>query len=330
MLKRPRRNRKSESTRMLCQETVLLPSDLIMPFFVLEGENREENISQFPGILRLTADKVVQKARTLHKKGVQAIALFPVVPADEKSDDAKYALDPDGIIPKALKLIKKELPNLSIVTDIALDPFTLHSHDGILNKDGDVDNDKTVEILQKMAVLHGRYGADFVAPSATMDGRTAALRRGLDKANLPNVGIVAYTAKYGSCLYSPFRDALSSGLKRGNKLTYQLHPANQKQALREAELDEEGGADVLMVKPALYYLDIIAKFKESSSLPIAAYHVSGEYAMVMAAHEAGYLDARKTFLEALISIKRAGADMIFTYATEIVLDTIIASPLAIH
>ncbi len=313
---RPRRNRKSAAIRNLCKENVLLSSDLIMPYFLLPGEGKEEAIASFSGIKRLSIDNIVKSASILHQKGMQALAIFPVVDRADKDEKASAALDEKSALIKAISILKKEVPNLLVITDIALDPFTVHGHDGVLDKTGYVDNDETLKILAKMAVLHAQHGADFVAPSATMDGRVETLRSSLDLAGFYNTGIISYTAKYASCLYSPFRDAVGSGLKTGNKLTYQLSPANSGEALREALIDSAAGADVLMVKPALYYLDIIAKIKEISNLPIAAYHVSGEYAIIVAAHEKGLVDARRAFIEGLTSIKRAGASMIFSYATE--------------
>ncbi len=319
MLKRPRRNRKSAAIRNLCQETTLLPQDLVVPFFVVEGTNQRQEISSMPGIERLSIDLLVKEAEKLHRKGIQAINIFPFNPKEKKDLFAKEALNEKGIIPKALKILKKELPSLCVITDIALDPYTIHGHDGIANENQEILNDETVLILSQMSLLHAECGADIISPSDMMDGRVEAIRKALDASGHTNVNILSYTAKYASSLYTPFREALGSSLAFGDKKTYQLNPANIREALLEAMLDVEEGADMVMVKPALYYLDVIAKMKEQIHIPICAYHVSGEYAMVMAAHEKGYLDAEKVFYEALLSIKRAGADFIFTYAAPQVL-----------
>lgn len=314
MLKRPRRNRKTAAIRSLCQETILTPQDFIMPFFVLEGENRNETNPSLPGLFKLSADQIVKKAEDLHKKGVPGILLFPIVDAKNKDATGQNALDEKGILPKAIELIKKEIPSLCVMCDVALDPYTSHGHDGIIDESGYVLNDETVEVLAKLSLLFAKSGADFIAPSDMMDGRVAAIRKHLDKEKFQDVGILAYTAKYASSLYGPFRDTLKSHLQIGDKKGYQMDPRNIKEALREAALDEEEGADALIVKPALFYLDILSKIKESSHLPVCAYHVSGEYAMVLAAEEKGYIDAEKAFLESLICIKRAGADFIISYA----------------
>ena len=322
MLNRPRRNRKTSSIRSLVEETFLRPEDFVMPFFVLPGEKRREEIVSLPGVARLSMDYVLLEAEKLHKRGVPAIAIFPVIDPSEKDAEGSAALSEDGIVPRAVQLLKKEIPSLCVIADIALDPFTSHGHDGLVNEHGYVMNDATVEVLAQMAHLFAAAGIDYVAPSDMMDGRVGAIRKKLDAHQFHDVGILSYTAKYASSLYAPFRDALGSSPKFGDKKTYQMNPANCREALLEAVLDTEEGADILMVKPALFYLDIIAKIRETSHLPIAAYHVSGEYAMVMAAHEKGYLDAPKVFYEALLSIKRAGADFIFSYATPQVLDFI--------
>lgn len=319
-LKRLRRNRKTAAIRDLCAQTQLMPSDLIMPYFLLPGENRHEEIATFPGIAHQSVDHVIRSATKLYEKGMRACAVFPVMQKSEKDPLGSCGFGKNNPIAAAVKALKKELPDLAIVADIALDPFTDHGHDGVLDSFGYVDNDKTVALLAKLSILYAESGADFVAPSATMDGRILAIRKALDEAGFYNTSIISYTAKYASALYGPFRDAVGSALKNGNKLSYQLNPANFSEALLEAAVEEAEGADILMVKPALYYLDVIAKMKERTDLPIAAYHVSGEYAMVMAAHEKGYLDAEKVFLEALLSIKRAGANMIFSYATEMLLN----------
>ena len=322
LVMRPRRNRKTSAIRSLVEETTLKPQDLVAPFFLIPGSNRKEAISTMPGIERLTIDHLLKESEKLHIGGIPAIGLFPVIGKENKDSQASYALNPDGLIPQAVQLLKREIPSLCVITDIALDPFTNHGHDGIVDDSGDVLNDKTVLLLAQMALIHAQAGADIVAPSDMMDGRIGSIRRYLDRHHYQNVGILSYAAKYASSLYGPFRDALGSQLSFGNKKGYQMNPANVREALREASLDEEEGADMLMVKPALYYLDVITQLKAQSHLPICAYHVSGEYAMVMAAHEKGMLDADSVFLEALLSIKRAGADFIFTYAASRVLPLI--------
>lgn len=320
MLKRPRRNRRSPAIRSLIEETTLQPSDLVVPFFVLPGENQHEPIPNLPDISCLSINSIVKEAEKLHKKGIPAVLLFPVVPDGNKDHEGNYALSKNGIVPSAIATLKKEIPSLCVIADLALDPYTSHGHDGLVGKNHEVLNDTTVKRLAEIASIYACAGADFIAPSDMMDGRVGAIRKKLDQDGLENVGIIAYTAKYASGLYRPFRDILNSAPKFGDKKTYQMHFANVREALLEAQLDEEEGADILMVKPALFYLDVIAKMKEATHLPISAYHVSGEYAMVMAAHEKGYLDAPKVFHEALLSIKRAGADFIFTYAVNHVLD----------
>lgn len=312
MLKRPRRNRNTPAIRSLCQETYLRPQNFIMPFFVLPGEKKKEEISSLPGVYKLSKDEIVKEAFRLHTAGVPAIVLFPV--GVQKDSKGSGALELSGPVPEAIRFIKKEIPSLCVMADVALDPYTSHGHDGIVNEKGYVLNEKTIEVLSEMALVLAESGVDFVAPSDMMDGRVKAIRQALDSHSYQDVGILSYTAKYASSLYGPFRDALGSKLQFGDKKTYQMNPANVREALREAMLDEEEGADALMVKPALFYLDVIAKIKEATTLPLCAYHVSGEYAMVMAAHEKGYLNQEQAFLEALTSIKRAGADFIISYA----------------
>jgi porphobilinogen synthase len=319
MIKRPRRNRKSPAIRALVEETILRPEDLVAPFFLIEGVNERQEIAQMPQVARLSLDHVLTEAEHLHAQGIQAIALFPVIDPNKKDPEGSVALREDNLIARAIQTLKKEIPSLCVITDIALDPYTSHGHDGLLNEQGDVANDPTLQVLSQMALMHAQAGADIVAPSDMMDGRVGAIRKHLDNSAFHQVGILSYTAKYASSLYSPFRDALNSGLRTGDKKSYQMNPANAREALLEAALDAEEGADMLMVKPALFYLDIIAKLKTHTHLPIAAYHVSGEYAMVMAAQEKGYCDAAQVFYEGLLSIKRAGADFIFSYAVPQVL-----------
>lgn len=320
MLKRPRRNRKSSSIRALVQETYLRAEDFVVPYFLIEGTGKKEPIPSMPGIYKYTPDFLLKEVELLHKKGIPAIALFPTYPAEKKDFAGSLALDPRGLVPKTLLLLKKEIPSLCLIADVALDPYTSHGHDGIPNTEGEILNDETLKILTQAAILYAEAGADFVAPSDMMDGRVGEIRRGLDLKDFSQTGIISYTAKYASCLYSPFRDILQSHVKFGDKKSYQMNPANSREALLEASLDEAEGADALMVKPALFYLDVIAKMKERFSLPICAFQVSGEYSMVRAGEEKGILDANKVFLESLMSIKRAGADFIFTYAAPFILD----------
>lgn len=312
--RRMRRNRQTSALRSLIEETTFSPTDLVAPFFLLEGENKKVALP-LPDISALSTDLLLKEAEMLHGLGIPAICLFPIVPLEKKDGQASFALDSKGIIPTAVQLLKKEIPSLCVIADIALDPFTDHGHDGVVDEKGYVLNDETVVILSEMALLYADAGVDMVAPSDMMDGRICAIRHCLDTHHYYNTGILAYSAKYASSLYGPYREALGSQLKFGDKKTYQLNPANVREALLQATVDEKQGADILMVKPALYYLDVIAKLKEKTLLPICAYHVSGEYAMVMAAHEKGILDANRVFLEALMSIKRAGADFIVSYAT---------------
>ncbi len=314
LLKRPRRNRLSPAVRDLVQENHLRVTDFVVPFFVLPGERRIEPIQSMPPIARMTRDLLLKEIEAYREKGVRAIALFPSIPRQDKDEVGSLAYLPEGLIPSTVMLIKKEFPDLFVICDVALDPYTSHGHDGIVNASGTILNDETVEALKQQAFVLASSGADAVAPSDMMDGRIRAIREHLDQAGLIDTNIISYSAKYASAFYSPFRDALRSSLAFGDKKTYQMNPANVREALLEAKLDEEEGADMLMVKPASLYLDVIHKIKEATHLPIAAYHVSGEYAMVVAAHEKGYLDGPKAFYETLLSIKRAGADMIFTYA----------------
>lgn len=311
---RPRRNRKSSAIRALVQETRLHVSDLICPHFVLEGTNRREGISSMPGIERLSCDLLLNEIHRICELGILALALFPVISNEKKDFLGTYALNPNGLIPSTIRSIKKEFPELCLIVDIALDPFTSHGHDGIIDEVGDVLNDPTLEILTQMALLYADAGADMVAPSDMMDGRVGAIRAVLDKNNFSKVSVHAYAVKYASSFYHPFRDALGSHPKIGNKKTYQLNPANHREALLEASLDAAEGADILMIKPALPYLDIISKVKSTTTLPVSAFQVSGEYAMIMAAAQKGWMVEEDVFWESALSIKRAGADMIFTYA----------------
>ncbi|MDN3508717.1 MAG: porphobilinogen synthase [Candidatus Neptunochlamydia sp.] len=313
-LKRPRRNRKSPAVRSLVRENTLQASDLIVPFFILDGEKCRQPIPSMPQVDRLSVDLILKEAEFLHAQGIPGIALFPVIDPNLKNDRGSEAWNPYSLIPQAIQTIKREIPSLCIISDIALDPFTSHGHDGIVNPKGEIDNDTTLEALVKQAICYTSAGCDIIAPSDMMDGRVKAIREALDKEEYSDASILSYTAKYASAFYGPFRNAIQTSLSFGDKKTYQMDPSNREEALREALIDEEEGADMLLVKPGLPYLDVIFAIKEKSSLPVGTYHVSGEYAMIMAAEEKGFLDAQAIFYESLISMKRAGADFIFTYA----------------
>jgi porphobilinogen synthase len=312
---RMRRMRKQDFSRRLMRETSLTPSDLIYPMFVLEGKGQREPIASMPGIERLSLDLLQQEAKHLASLGVPAIALFPVTEQDKKSLDAKEAYNPDGLAQRAIKAIKDVAPQMGVITDVALDPFTTHGQDGIIDEDGYVLNDRTVETLIKQAQSHAEAGADVVAPSDMMDGRIGAIRQQLEVAGHINVCILAYSAKYASSYYGPFRDAVgsASNLKGGNKFTYQMDPANRQEALHEVALDLQEGADMIMIKPGMPYLDIVREVKDQFGAPTFVYQVSGEYAMHMAAFEKGWLSQEAVTLESLNCIKRAGADGILTY-----------------
>ena len=319
LIKRPRRNRQTPAIRSLVQETLLTSADFVVPFFVHEEEERAP-ISLMPKVFRHSIDSLTQEAELLHAQGVQAIALFPTVPPSLRSEDGQEGWNENSLICRTLEKLKKALPSLCIITDVALDPFTTHGHDGIVNQKGDIDNDQTLNALVKQAQCYAAAGADVVAPSDMMDGRVGVIRSALDSIGKTQTAILAYTAKYASAFYGPFRQAIQTKLSFRDKKTYQMDPANKLEAIREALLDEEEGADMLMIKPALPYLDVISLTKEKTSLPVGAYQVSGEYSMIMAAHEKGCLDAKEALFEALTSIKRAGADFIFTYGAPQILD----------
>jgi porphobilinogen synthase len=315
---RPRRLRKNPAVRRLVREHVLSAADLIQPLFVIDGNGPPQDIASMPGQQRLNIDDLCRACVSLYELGISAVALFPSLENNLKSADGEEALNEETLVLRAVRAVKKAVPEIQILTDIALDPYTTHGHDGVLNADQtDVDNDRTVGILSRMAVLNAQAGADFVAPSDMMDGRIGAIRSELDEAGLTGCGIVAYSAKYNSAYYGPFRDAVGSSRAAGTKLlskaTYQLDPANVRQAERELFLDESEGADILMVKPAGPYLDIIRLAREATTLPVAAYQVSGEYAQIHAAARMGWLDLERCRDESLLAIKRAGADMILTY-----------------
>jgi porphobilinogen synthase len=319
---RPRRLRRTASLRALTVETVLRPANFIAPLFVVEGKGAPEPIASMPGVSRLSIDDLVKECRELAKLGVPGVALFPKLDAKLKDDEGTAALHEDGLILRAVRAVKKDVPELTVMTDIALDPYTTHGHDGLLNvARDDVENDRTVGILVKMAVLHARAGVDLVAPSDMMDGRVLAIRKTMDAAGFTGTGIMAYSAKFASAYYGPFRDAVGSAQAAGthllSKATYQLNPANRRAAIIEATLDAAEGADIIMVKPAGPYLDIIREVRMATRKPIAAYQVSGEYAQLHAAAQLGWLDLVRTRYESLLAIKRAGADMILTYFAKV-------------
>jgi porphobilinogen synthase len=312
---RMRRMRAHDFSRRMMREANLSSDDLIWPVFVLEGDNAVEPIKSMPGVERMTIDRLLPQAERCLELGIPAIALFPVVSADCKSDDAREAWNPEGLSQRTVAALKQRFPELGVITDVALDPFTSHGLDGLIDDKGYVVNDETVDVLVKQALSHVEAGADVVAPSDMMDGRIAAIRQALETEGFPNKQILSYAAKYASSFYGPFRDAVGSAgnLKGANKYSFQMDPANTNEALREVELDLEEGADMVMVKPGMPYLDIIRRVKESFEVPTFAYQVSGEYAMLKAATLNGWLDERAVVLEALTCMKRAGADGVLTY-----------------
>jgi porphobilinogen synthase len=316
---RPRRMRRNPVIRGLVRETRLTPEQLVLPLFVIDGENRREPIGAMPGHARLSIDLIVAHCREAMPLGVGAFALFPAIDSKLKTPDARQALNPDNLLCQTVRAIKKSVPEACVITDVALDPYSSLGHDGLISDAGVVLNDETVDVLAQMAVVHAQAGADMVAPSDMMDGRVAGIRTALDAAGHTDVAILSYTAKYASSFYGPFREALDSAPVDApnvpkDKKTYQMDPANAREASLEALLDQAEGADILMVKPALPYLDIITRLRDATDLPIAAYHVSGEYAMVKAAAQNGWLDERNCMTESLTAIARAGANLIFTYA----------------
>ncbi|MGR9072319.1 MAG: porphobilinogen synthase [Gammaproteobacteria bacterium] len=312
---RMRRMRYSEFSRRLMREASLSSNDLIYPMFVIEGERSREKISSMPDIERLSLDLLLDEADEIHDLGIPAVALFPVTPAEKKSDDAREAFNPEGLIQRAVRALKLRRPELGVITDVALDPFTSHGQDGLIDASGYVVNDETVEVLVRQALSHAEAGADIVAPSDMMDGRIGAIRRALEQNGHANTLILAYSAKYASSFYGPFRDAVGStgNLGGGNKYSYQMDPANSDEAVREVGLDLREGADMVMVKPGMPYLDIVNRVKKEFGVPTFAYQVSGEYAMLKAAAQNGWLDERQTVLESLLAFKRAGADAVLTY-----------------
>ena len=312
---RMRRMRRDEFSRRLMRETNLTPADLIYPVFILEGTQAREPVLSMPGIERLSIDLLVEEAKRIHDLSIPAMALFPVTPLSAKSEDAREAYNPDGLAQRAVRALKQAIPNLGIITDVALDPFTTHGQDGLIDDMGYVMNDETKEVLVKQALSHAEAGADIVAPSDMMDGRIGAIREELESHGYVHTRILAYSAKYASSFYGPFRDAVGSAanLGSGNKYSYQMDPANSDESLHEVGLDLQEGADMVMVKPGMPYLDIVRRVKDQFQVPTFVYQVSGEYAMLKAAAQQGWLDERAVVLESLLCIKRAGADGILTY-----------------
>ena len=315
---RPRRLRASEFSRRLVRENRLTTDDLILPLFVIEGRGETQQIASMPGVERLTVDLLTAKAKELVNLGIPAVALFPVVDPSAKSDDARAAFAPDGLAQRAVRALKEAAPDLGVITDVALDPFTSHGQDGLMNSEGYIVNDDTVEVLVQQALSHAQAGADVVAPSDMMDGRIGAIREALERDGHVNTQIMSYAAKYASSYYGPFRDAVGSAgnLKGANKFSYQMDPANGDEALHECALDLQEGADMIMVKPGMPYLDVVRRVKDELKVPTFAYQVSGEYAMHCAAFDNGWLNREAVILESLLAFKRAGADGVLTYFAE--------------
>jgi porphobilinogen synthase len=309
-VQRLRRLRQDESLRRMVRETALTPSDFIYPFFVVEGRDRREEIGSMPGQFRVSIDLLIKEAAEVKTLGIPAVILFGI--PTTKDDRGSSGYDPNGIVQRAIRAVKDQVPGLTVITDVCIDEYTSHGHCGIV-RDGRILNDETLDCLRRMARTHAEAGADMVAPSDMMDGRVAAIRKELDEAGYPELPIMAYAAKFSSCFYAPFRDAAFSSPQFGDRQSYQMDPANGREALREIDLDVEEGADIVMVKPALPYLDIIAAARRRTLLPVAAYQVSGEYSMIKAAARAGWLDEPRAMMESLLAIKRAGADVILTY-----------------
>ncbi len=312
MPERPRRNRKGPGIRRMVRETILTPADFIWPVFVHDGREDRLPIEAMPGCFRLSPKELLKEAREAMRAGVPAVALFPAIDDRKKDSMAMESTNPDGLLQTTVKMLKDALPDLVVITDVAMDPYSSDGHDGIV-RDGRIVNDETLEVLAMMAVSQAEAGADMVAPSDMMDGRIGYIRDALDDEGFVDTSILAYSAKYASAFYGPFRVALDSAPRGGDKKTYQMDPANSREALREVKLDVDEGADMVMVKPALPYLDVILRVKQEVDLPVAAYHVSGEYAMLKAAAERGWLDHEAVMMESHIAIKRAGADVILTY-----------------
>ncbi|MGZ9159475.1 MAG: porphobilinogen synthase [Nitrospira sp.] len=309
-IQRLRRLREKEPLRRMVRETALTPNDFIYPVFVTEGQGRREPIASMPGQSRLSIDLLVKEALEVQALGIPAMILFGI--PEKKDERGSSGFDSDGIVQRALRTLKKEVPDLVLITDVCIDEYTSHGHCGIV-REGKILNDETLDCLRTMAKTHAQAGADMVAPSDMMDGRVAAIRDELDRAGFVDIPIMAYAAKFASCFYAPFRDAAHSSPQFGDRQSYQMDPANKREALREIDLDIEEGADIIMVKPAMPYLDVISAARERTLLPIAAYQVSGEYSMIKAAAQAGWLDENRAMLESLLSIKRAGAEIILTY-----------------
>ncbi len=312
---RLRRMRRDEFSRRLMRENRLTLDDLIQPYFVIEGQDDSEPVPSMPGVRRLTVDRLVKEVRRVAGLGIPAVALFPVVGPDRKSDKAEEAANPHGLVQRAVRALKEAVPEMGVVTDVALDPYTSHGQDGLIDETGYVVNDATIDVLVKQALSHAEAGADIVAPSDMMDGRIGRVRQALEEEQFRNVRILAYSAKYASSFYGPFRDAVGSAgaLGGGNKYTYQMDPANGDEALRELALDIEEGADMVMIKPGMPYLDIVRRAKDRFGVPTLVYQVSGEYAMLCAASDNGWLDHRPVVMEALTGFKRAGADAVLSY-----------------
>ncbi|MEO7211532.1 porphobilinogen synthase [Mucilaginibacter sp.] len=320
MLQRPRRNRKSEVIRQMVQETHVSAANLIFPLFIVDGEKQKTEVASMPGIFRYSIDNLLREVESCMNLGLKSFDLFPNIHDDFKDKYATESYREESLYLRAIRAVKKEFPEACVITDVAMDPYSSDGHDGIV-ENGEILNDETLDVLGKMALAHARSGADIIAPSDMMDGRVGYIRKTLDDAGFTNVSIMSYSAKYASAFYGPFRDALNSAPKFGDKKTYQMNPANQREALIEANLDELEGADFLMVKPALAYLDVIKLIKDNTELPVAAYNVSGEYAMIKAAVQNGWLNEQRATMEVLTSIRRAGATAILSYhAKEVLLN----------
>jgi len=312
---RPRRLRKQKFNRSLVRENALSARDLIYPLFVIEGENKREAIESMPGIERVSVDQLLVEAKEIIDLKIQAIALFPVISSDKKTEEAGESYNPDGLVQRAVRSLKRNFPELAVITDVALDPFTSHGQDGLIDSDGYVLNDETVDVLIKQSLSHAEAGADIIAPSDMMDGRIGAIRNALEESGYIHTNILSYSAKYASSFYGPFREAVGSSgnLGKSDKKTYQMDPGNSNEAIREVELDISEGADMVMIKPGLPYLDIVSNVKQTFGVPTFAYHVSGEYAMLKAASQNNWIEEKSTVLETLLCFKRAGADAILTY-----------------
>ncbi|TNE96352.1 MAG: porphobilinogen synthase [Deltaproteobacteria bacterium] len=314
---RPRRNRLTPALRDLVRENILTTNDLVAPLFVIEGKDELVPVASMPGQYRMSIDLLVEKTKSLQKLGVRCVSLFPAIEDSLKDPKGSEGLNPDGLFQRAIKEVKNACPDMLVMTDVALDPYSSDGHDGIVNpQTGEILNDETLEVLAKMALNQAKAGSDIIGPSDMMDGRVGYIRKALDENGFKNTAIMSYTAKYCSAFYGPFRDALDSAPKSGDKKTYQMDFSNIREAIRETQLDEAEGADILMVKPGLPYLDVIRAMRENTTLPIAVYNVSGEYAMVKAADEKGWINGEAVMMEMLTSFKRAGADMILTYFAE--------------